>query len=226
MKRLASVFLTFMLLVSIVNSVSIAANSLENKTQNETLVKTEIVELTEEQYIELVVKHSELSKEQVKSKLDAHKKVKLDDNNITRFNTGSINPLGSGYSYLQAITTKDFSPNSAFSTKVELGMAYTLYYSGSFRQINSIDATWTGAAGSGLYEWNQYTLYTYPSIFPTSVAEAHARGAVETVIDTSLSGNVSIKNQLVGAGFDVTLQVGTKYYLRKIDNIDMYIRSY
>jgi hypothetical protein len=226
MKRLVSVFLTIILLISMVNSVSIATNSLEDKTQNETIVTTEIVELTEEQYIELVVKHSKLSKEQVKSKLDMYEKETLDNNIMARFNSENITPLGSGYSYIQAITTKDFSPNSTFSTKVELGMAYTIYYSGSFRQINSIDATWTGAAGSGLYEWNQYTLYTYPNSFPTSNAEAHARGAVETVIDTSLSGNLSIKNQLVGAGFDVTLQVGTKYYLRKIDNIDMYIRSY
>jgi len=47
-----------MLLVSMVNSVSIATNSQEYKIQNETIVKTEIVELTEEQYIELVVKKS------------------------------------------------------------------------------------------------------------------------------------------------------------------------
>jgi hypothetical protein len=150
-----------------------------------------------------------LSKKQVKSKLDEYKKETFDNNIMTKFNIGNTTPFGSGYRYIQAITTKDFSPNSAFSTKVELGMAYTLYYSGSFRQINSIDATWTGAAGSGLYEWNQYTLYSYPNSFPTADAEAHARGAVETVIDTSISGNVSIKNQLVSAGFDITLEVGT-----------------
>lgn len=226
MKRLVSVFLTVMLLVSMVNTVSIATNNIGNESQSEAKVTTEIVELTEEQYIELVAKYSDLSVEQVKSKLDVYKKETADDNIMTRINTEEFTPMGTGYRYLQAITTKDFSPNSSFSTKVELGMAYTQYYSGSFRQINSIDATWTGAAGSGLYEWDEYTLYTYPNSFPTAEAEAHTRGAVETVIDTSISGNLSIKNQLVNAGFDITLEVGTKFYLRKIDNIDMYIRSY
>lgn len=204
------------------NTDSIATNNIENEVK----VTTEIVELTEEQYIELVAKHSDLSAEQVKSKLDEYKKETVDSNIMTGINTGEFTPLGTGYRHLQAITTKDFSPNSTLSTKVELGMAYTEYYSGSFRQIDSIDATWTGEAGNGLYKWEEYTLYTYPNSFPTANAEAHTRGAVETVIDTSISGNLSIKNQLIGAGFDITLEAGTKFYLRKVGNIDMYIRSY
>lgn len=129
MKRLVSVFLTVMLLVSMVNTVSIATNNIENESQSEAKVTTEIVELTEEQYIELVAKYSDLSVEQVKSKLDVYKKETADDNIMTRINTEEFTPMGTGYRYLQAITTKDFSPNSSFSTKVELGMAYTQYYS-------------------------------------------------------------------------------------------------
>lgn len=135
-------------------------------------------------------------------------------------------PLSGKLVYMRVISTKDFSSGTALSSPVEIGMYFTVYEYGSFRQINSIDACWTGASGPGPYTWTEFAKVTYPASFPTIAIEAHARGVVETVIDVSFSGGVELVNALLGAGFSLTAQVGTKYYLRKVGDLFVSYRLY
>lgn len=90
-----------------------------------------------------------------------------------------------------------------------------------------MDAYWTGITGSGNCEWNEYYKSRTDSGFPGTEIEAHARGAVQITIDTSVSGQAEIKDQLIDCGFaSVGGPVGTVYYLSKADNLDLYVDIY
>ena len=220
MKKFISVLLIFTLLFTMSSSV-FADKPKQTKVDGNQ--KTVITEVTEDEYIKIVSQQSGLAVDKVKDKIKEYKGAIAQNKVLATADEANVGTLGVlTLSYYQAITEKNFSAGTVFYSPVELGMAYTVYSSGSFRQINSIDATWTGATGDGLYTWSQYTLYTYPTAFPTTSIEAHTRGAVETQIDVSISGNLELKNALVGAGFSVSLQAGTTYYLRKVGNIDLY----
>jgi len=219
MKKFISVFLSLTLLFAMITFVSADKFEPVNSDNNK---KTIITEITEDEYIKIVSQHSGISEDKVKNKIKEYK---------DKISKKSV-PAEVGYtattnlSYLTAITTNDFSSGISVSTPVELGMAYTVYTYGSFRQVNSIDSVWTGATGSGFYTWSEFYNNSYPSSFPATNIEAHARGVVETQIDLSISGSAEIKQELIGCGFSVSATVGTTVYLRKTGDLDLYVNLY
>lgn len=184
-----------------------------------------VEELSEDQYLEGVASITNEPERVIRSRISgaANELIKgmgaSADEEIRSTSSGKL-------VYMRVTSTKDFSSGTALSSPVEIGMYFTVYEYGSFRQINSIDGCWTGETGSGPYTWKEFAKVTYPASFPTIAIEAHARGAVETVVDTSISGGVELKNALLGAGFSVTAQVGTKLYLRKVDDLFVNFRLY
>lgn len=222
MKKFISVLLIFTLLFTM--SSSIFADNQEPSKVNENIGV--VTEVTEAEYIQIILQHSDLSLDEVKNMINERKEeaVKASILAETSFDkSGNVGTLGiASLGYYTAINNVNFAAGTVFYSPVEIGMAYTVYTYGSFRQVQSIDSTWTGATGDGLYEWTQFTLYTYPSTLPSSWCQAKARGAVETHIDVSIGGNLELKNSLVGAGFSVSGQVGTTYYLRKVGDLEVY----
>lgn len=210
MKRIIATILTIIMLFS----MCIFSNAETVTTGNAKKVKIE--ELTETEYVEIVAKYTGKSESQIRNMLIAKEAEIYAEYGI----------LSDETRHYRATTTLDFADGSAISMPVELGMAYTVHYIDNYAQIDSVDGCWTEATDSGPYTWNEfYNSYT-DSGFPRTEIEAHARGAVEIAIDTSIAGQAELKKQLSDIGFSIEIQVGTVFYLRKVDNLDLYVDIY
>ncbi|MDP3488037.1 MAG: hypothetical protein Q8S19_08930 [Bacillota bacterium] len=226
MKKMYCIICILVFTISAFCSVASGANL--NLVKNASATDSVITyEVSEEEYIQGVSKLTNLPKDTIRAKLRESLITSSEAMGSVSYGfvDGAVATVGTLH-YWRTITTKNFSSGTTLFSPVELGMWFTVYEYLSFRQINSIDACWTGAAASGPYVWNEYVKVTYPKSFPTIAIEAHARGAVETTVNVSVSGGVELKNALLGCGFSVTGQVGTIIYLRKVDDISLYYRVY
>lgn len=105
--------------------------------------------------------------------------------------------------------------------EIELGGIWSVYNEGSFRQLNSLHTSWSGAVGSGNYTWSQLYLTDLSGSYPTTVGYLKTRGTAEVAVDTSVSGSYELKSSLLGMGFSASSSVGETIYYRKVIEITL-----
>lgn len=205
MKKLTSILLILMLFFS----TSLSVNAHTDKNVDVTVTNT-ATELTRNEFIEMLSQKKGITLSEAELEVE-----KITKDKIKQFkkSSESISPLSlpEGQMYYTYTSTKDFGCGYT----VEAGALVILYNQGSFREIIDVVEEWTGATGSGSYEWDEF--YVYSNHTSTSL-DLLARGAIVVAVDHSTSGGVDFGSDLLGVGFNVSHSIGQTYYYRKVSS--------
>lgn len=165
--------------------------------------------MTRGEYVQRLAEINQTTSEEAFLELEAIENKKFAARSSTNFDNATMKLLSETTTYREYIVVKDFQGGY----QVEAGALARIYNSGSFRQITNIDREWTGATGSGSYEWSEF--YKSATHNGRSVT-IQARGAVVIAVDSSISNSAEFGSELLGFGYTVSIAIGTKTYYRKV----------
>ncbi|RCX13520.1 hypothetical protein DFR58_11760 [Anaerobacterium chartisolvens] len=211
-KNLLRGIVGLILCFSMIASFSVNVFAFENNTK-ETSGKTTSYSrvVTKQQAVERIMKVSNVSSSKAETILAEAEAIAESVKDGDRM---SLMASASTY-YKEFIIENDYG--AGFTVEAGCLLLITRYSSGH-EYISSIIDDWTIPSGSGTYTWEE--AYCISELQGSSKVYLGARGVIEVAVNTSTSGGIQFKNELVSVGFTVSTSIGSTYYCRKVKSWD------